>query len=293
MNKFQERSNERRVDDSSLYIAAGDRNERHALISTDGVSASFWNSEDHNAIESKNSTRLILTPENRADVLFGVKQNGVSTYYRLLGEHSSSFSFPGSLLLTNTTDAVGTEERNCALKIGNPNGLHLEFDGYEIMAKTDGTTPGILYLNHDGGDVRVNRYNVLTQNPVSGDNGEWKTLAPNSTNFVDYVSGEDIAYRRFGAVVQVVGEVKPKSTSIAINSSDSILVCTLPSGYRPIRRLRYICHGSGNNKFMLSIETNGSVYINRYGTTTGYASSVTGNEWLPFNSTFLTGGTIT
>ena len=154
MNKFQERSNERRVEDSSLYIAAGDRDERHALISTDGVSASLWNSEDHNATESKNSTRLILTPENRADVLLGIKQNGVSTYHRLFGQHSTKFDYPGSLVLSNTTDADSLAEKNCALKIGDVNGLHLEFDGNEIIAKASPTTPNSLYINgSNGGDV--------------------------------------------------------------------------------------------------------------------------------------------
>lgn len=143
----------------------------------------------------------------------------------------------------------------------------------------------ILYLS----DSEHTHTGMLTTDP-SSDGLNWKTLAPNSSNFVNYVSGQDITYRRFGAVVQIIGELKPKSTSVDINSSNSISVCTIPVGYRPLRRLRFMCHGSGNNKFMLSIETTGAVYINRYGSTEGYASSITGNEWLPFSATWLTNG---
>lgn len=60
------------------------------------------------------------------------------------------------LHLTRTTDASGTADNNPALTIGPTSGAHLEFDNNEIMAKASGTTTDTLYINKDGGNVRLN-----------------------------------------------------------------------------------------------------------------------------------------
>lgn len=60
------------------------------------------------------------------------------------------------LRLTTTTDASGTGNNNPALSIGSVTGAHLELDGNEIMAKASGTTTGTLYINSDGGNIKLN-----------------------------------------------------------------------------------------------------------------------------------------
>lgn len=55
------------------------------------------------------------------------------------------------LIAYNTTDVAATAANNVALITGNPSGDHLEFDGNEIMAKSNGTTAATLYLNSEGG----------------------------------------------------------------------------------------------------------------------------------------------
>ena len=64
------------------------------------------------------------------------------------------------LHLTPTTDASGTADNNPALTIGPASGVHLELDGNEIMAKGSETTTGCLYINSEGGNVRINDNNV-------------------------------------------------------------------------------------------------------------------------------------
>ena len=67
---------------------------------------------------------------------------------------------------TATTDASGTTQANVALRIGGDSGLHIDIDANEIQAKDGETTPSVLNLNYDGGDVvfgkdiiaRVNNY---------------------------------------------------------------------------------------------------------------------------------------
>ena len=61
----------------------------------------------------------------------------------------------GQLVLSKTTDVSGTASSEGALVIGNKTGTHIAFDGNEIMAKTDATTPGTLNINLDGGMVTI------------------------------------------------------------------------------------------------------------------------------------------
>ena len=64
---------------------------------------------------------------------------------------SGDNTFSGKVILSKTTDASGTAAGNCALQIGDTAGTHLEFDGNEIMAKSNVSTPSVLYINSDGG----------------------------------------------------------------------------------------------------------------------------------------------
>lgn len=60
----------------------------------------------------------------------------------------------GRLILTASQDASGTSANPVALIVGSEQtGSHLEFDGNEIIAKSDGTHGATLYLNNDGGGV--------------------------------------------------------------------------------------------------------------------------------------------
>lgn len=62
----------------------------------------------------------------------------------------------GILTLSKTTDAVGTSDSGPALIVGGTRTTaHIEIDANEILAKSDGTTPGILNLNTDGGLVVI------------------------------------------------------------------------------------------------------------------------------------------
>lgn len=66
-----------------------------------------------------------------------------------------------TLVLSKTTDVSGTADNSPALIIGTRTGAHLEFDGNEIMAKSNATTPSVLNLNIDGGIVVVGPDGIL------------------------------------------------------------------------------------------------------------------------------------
>lgn len=85
-----------------------------------------------------------------------------STYLKLSGG-----TVTGTLVLSKTTDASGTSDNACALKIGNTVGQHLEFDDNEIMSKSSGTAPNTLYLNTDGGLISTGSGGINTSGEIT------------------------------------------------------------------------------------------------------------------------------
>lgn len=101
-------------------------------------------------------------------IIFNALNNKLSTDG---GDISGDLTISGTLILSSLFDASGTKDPvGVPLIIGLKNGTHLEFDSNEIMAKSNGTTVGDLYLNPDGGVVYING-NLSAQHtstPVSG-----------------------------------------------------------------------------------------------------------------------------
>lgn len=64
-------------------------------------------------------------------------------------------SISNTLHLLSTSDVAGNANNSPPLIIGNRTGAHLEFDANELMSKSNDTTPGTLYLNADGGMVKI------------------------------------------------------------------------------------------------------------------------------------------
>lgn len=89
-----------------------------------------------------------------------IYENGTSIASKYLPKTGGTVT--GSLILSKTTDASGTANNSPALIIGGTaTAAHLELDGNEIMAKSNGTTATTLYLNGDGGNVYAGAYNIF------------------------------------------------------------------------------------------------------------------------------------
>ncbi len=93
-------------------------------------------------------------------------------------QFNSSSSFGGSanmvfdgtrLMLTNNDDADLDAVSGALITGGDGTGTHLAFDTNEIMAKSDATTAGTLYLQNDGGTARFGNNITLTEWSVSSD----------------------------------------------------------------------------------------------------------------------------
>ncbi len=64
----------------------------------------------------------------------------------------------GTLVLSKTTDASGTENKSPALIVGGTAAqVHMELDNNEIQGKSNGTTPNSISINKDGGNVYIGK----------------------------------------------------------------------------------------------------------------------------------------
>lgn len=107
----------------------------------------------------------------------------------------------GTLVLSKTIDASGTANNSPALIIGGAaTAAHIEIDGNEILAKTDGTTPGTLYLQDSSGLVCVAGSKGLTVTAGPLDASQHIIVSTNTAGNAYTASGSAIQIREVGRV---------------------------------------------------------------------------------------------
>lgn len=114
-------------------------------------------SHDGKSILHRYNNQTILGTEAGGNIIF--RPNGVddSTKQVVIGANGD-VAMDGTLYLQKTTDLSGIADNRPALIIGGTaTGEHLEFDGNEIHAKGNGTTPANLHINADGGVVQLGK----------------------------------------------------------------------------------------------------------------------------------------
>lgn len=148
--------------------------------------------------------------------------------------------FKGSVWIENDSDISGIARSIPPLGIGTVGGEHMEIDNNEIHVKTDEVTPGVLYLNMEGGPVSINnnskvafrfedgvmygRRKILPNDPYSSLYDDWKELLryDNTDTLGEFVisSPQDIRLNPTGDVVNTSSFVVPNGSSyIGTNAS--------------------------------------------------------------------------
>lgn len=121
--------------------------------------------------------------------------------------------------------------------------------------------------------------------PVSFSNSNWIDLTLDS-NFKSYndINENRPKYKAIGEMVMIRGIVSPK---MAYTSSTTTVVFAsgIPAALRPSINLQYLCQGSGNNKWLLTVGSNGNLSISRYGISSNV--EIPNTAWLPFMVTYF------
>lgn len=117
--------------------------------------------------------------------------------------------------------------------------------------------------------------------PIYEDTG-WKDVSF-SSGFAHHSETDRVRYRRVGKVVELRGAVK-NTNQISANTETTVATIS-DTTCRPSKRVTYRQQGTGINTFVVTINTNGTIAINRYGTTSYIA--IPSNSWLNVHTTFL------
>ena len=131
-----------------------------------------------------------------------------------------------------------------------------------------------LYVQND--ELKTSGWKLLYE-----DTG-WKDVTFKS-GFAHHSETDRVRYRRVGKVVELRGAVR-NTNQISANT-DTTVATISDTTCRPSKRVAYRQQGSGMNTFVVSINTDGTIVVNRYGTTSGIA--IPSGSWLNVHTTFL------
>ena len=122
-------------------------------------------------IGAQNASAIHIYNDNNSTTFVngGFSSSGDTSYDLGSASYRWATVYANRLIAYSTTDAEAGAANAVALITGAPQGYHLEMDGNEIMAKSDGTHSSPLYLNAEGGNVVINETSgncgIGTSNP--------------------------------------------------------------------------------------------------------------------------------
>jgi len=108
-------------------------------------------------------------------------------------------------------------------------------------------------------------------------------------NFGNYgtTSANQLRSYRNGNTVFVTGLMKNTADITFSSASSEVGMFQLADGYKPAQEVYAVCHGSGQNIWLLHIYPTGWAAIQRYGTNT-QVTTLSSGAWLPASLTFVT-----
>ena len=101
---------------------------------------------------------------------------------------------------------------------------------------------------------------------------------------VPYTSNSNARVRKIGNIVFLQGTLK---NNTAWSTHDSIL--TFDKKFAPSQERRFLCQGSGLNRFLLTVRTTGICKVERYGTNQSQGITIKTGAWLNVFATWVTG----
>lgn len=205
------------------------------------------------------------------DVNVPIKNGEVEAYNLRLGTHEDKY---GSYIHLGTH---GSDSDTDWLQYGIEIFPYAD-KGYTIIKGRDVyiTADRQMYINAPNG---VYFGNLTLGDYISDTGWRYPTIASSFT-----ATSNTPRARRIGKTIVFTGAVNPSKK--LSGSSDKVTICTLGDNYRPSNQINILCQGSGQNKWLLTIETTGTVSFSRYGTTAAYVDANT-STWLPFHTSWF------
>lgn len=168
--------------------------------------------------------------------------------------------------------------------------------GYSHCPISEGT--GTLIIEECGEEGQLHQiFKVCSKtNPIvferffyQGSWGGWLDVSNVNSGWVDCTleSGFEVysdtapplQVRKHGNVVHLRGVLK-NTTDVTPTSDTSTKIATLNSAFAPKYAELFVCQGSGANRFVLQIQSDGSVFISRYSNSTTANEKISAGAWL-------------
>lgn len=99
-----------------------------------------------------------------------------------------------------------------------------------------------------------------------------------------YDGSTPIYVNRYGKVVTMTGAVR--NDNAITSSSDKTKMFAIPSGYRPKHELNFVCHGVGVMTWLMTVGTDGAVYVSRHGSNQ-FVDVEASKGWFTFSATWI------
>lgn len=171
--------------------------------------------------------------------------------------------------------------------VGYLRGMHLtdgkrglQLEARRVVGSTTVTHALNLLIDNNGNRV-VSMHDPAAWRTALGDTA-WANL-PLSDNVVAYDEESTPRYKKImGTLVNITGAVKPKAS---VASGATLVIGTLPTGFRPPRYVNCLCQGSGGSQWLLGVNEDGTVDCSRYRNGSSNTSIDTSN-WLTFHYVF-------
>ena len=117
---------------------------------------------------------------------------------------------------------------------------------------------------------------------LTGGCTDWRALTIES-GFEVYGSTVVPRYRVNGNIVTVTGAVKP-TAAVTSNTTGVNFARGIATPFRPTGNLTFVCQGSGINRWLMTINTDGTLSVSRYGTN-DYVD-ISAGSWLTFTVSY-------
>lgn len=148
-----------------------------------------------------------------------------------------------------------------------------------VKCDTNGTLEvGLSLTDSQLGLVTVKANELIYQFMLINKVGPTTEGVSYQSGYGKYNDGYDVKYAVDGKLVTITGVIK--NTSKFTPGGTSVHLCTIPTKYAPSQKVNKVQAGSSVNKFLYIVDTDGKLYIQRYGTST-YNVEIPAGAWLP------------
>lgn len=142
---------------------------------------------------------------------------------------------------------------------------------FEFQKITD-TAATIEELNN-----RINQLATVNKASITSFESSWKV----------YPDEADPVVKKQGSCCYLRG-VLINIAPVTLNATKT-KVFSIPSAYAPTETVFAVCNGSGGAKFLLSIDSSGDVYFERYTLDGSTYPSISGGSWFAFSLSWIIG----